>query len=471
MQNKRNNTQYRMVLLPPLEEFVSSDHRLRKLNQVLDLSFVHDSVRECYSQDRGRPSVDPEVMMRLFLLQAIEGISHVRELIRAVEENLAYRWFVGYELDEKIPDHSTLSKTLDRLGEKVFNEVFERSIAQCIKSGLVSGKILHIDATTIRADLDCSKVAENNQRCDRDARFGRFPDGKLRPGYKQHTVCDDGSRVVLGIEVTPANESEHDHTIGLVDEVLERLPEPAEVLCGDGAYASGLNCDELKDRGVELISPPPRAKTYTGDQYFTVEDFTYDETNDVFECPNGKELKYLRTEPERGRRIYRASRSDCRRCPLHSKCTRTERRQLKVTAHHAGLVELRARSRTVEFKALYSSRAPNIEGCFAEGKQWHSLGRAWRRGLSRMRVQCLLIAAVLNFKRLTSAKSPLSPLIYWNNRVCDAIWLLIITDRDTKLKLTSLQLQIDRTPHKRRKNPIFQQARLGGAILSEGYPV
>lgn len=437
MQNKRQDTQYRMVLLPPLEEFVSSDHRLRKLDQVLDLSFVHDAVRECYSQDRGRPSIDPEVMVRLFLLQAIEGISHVRELIRAVNENLAYRWFVGYELDEKIPDHSTLSKTLDRFGEKVFNEVFKRSISQCIESGLVSGKILHIDATTIRADLDRDKVAQNNKRCDRDARFGRFPDGKLRPGYKQHTVCDDGSRVVLGIEVTPANESEHDHTIGLVDEVLERLPVAAEVLCGDGAYASGLNYDELKDRGVELISPPPQAKTHTGDRYFTVEDFSYDQKNDVFVCPNRKRLKYVYTEPKRGRRIYRALRGDCSRCPLHSRCTIGDRRELKVTAHHAGLIELRARSKTEEFQALFCSRAPNIEGVFAEGKQWHSLGRAWRKGLSKMKVQCLLIAAVLNFKRLIATNSPLSSFNCGIKRLYEAIWLLLCANQNTNIKLAS----------------------------------
>ena len=158
MQTKRDNRQQRMVLLPPLEEYVPSDHRLKRLTRVLDLSFVHEAVRERYCQNNGRGSVDPEVILRLFLLQAIENIREVRELMRQVHVNLAYRWFIGYELDEKLPDHSTLSKALDRFGDEVFNELFRRRIAQCRKSGLIAGKVLHVDATTIRADLDKNKV-------------------------------------------------------------------------------------------------------------------------------------------------------------------------------------------------------------------------------------------------------------------------------------------------------------------------
>jgi hypothetical protein len=287
------------------------------------------------------------------------------------------------------------------LGERVFDELFERSVAQCLESGLVSGKVLHVDATTIRADLDANKVKQK-QSPDPDARFGRFADGKLRPGYKQHTICDDGSRVVLGLSVTAANEPEHEQTVSLVDEVLQRLEKPPKAVCGDAAYASGRNYDDLEDRGVRLVSPPPSAKTYTGNGYFSTEEFKYDQNRDLFICPAGKKLKYLRTEKERGRREYRARRSDCEDCPLMPQCTSGRRRQLKVSANHAGLVKLRADSKRDDFKKLYASRAPNIEGVFAEAKQWHRLGRAWRRGLSKMCVQCLLIAAVLNFKRVAA---------------------------------------------------------------------
>jgi transposase len=406
MQTKREQYQQEMMLLPPLESFIPRDHYLWKLGQVLDLSFVHDAVRDRYCQDNGRPSIDPEVIIRLFLIQAIDGIPHVRELMRQVQVNLAYRWFIGYRLDEPLPDHSTLSKALIRLGDEIFNELFERSIAQCQRSGLIEGRVLHVDATTIRADLDRDRVGTEDSP-DGEARFGHFPDGQIKPGYKQHTVADGCSRVILGLSVTPADRHEHDEAVPLIDGVLDRLEKPPEAVCGDAAYASGRNQVELDRRGIRLVSPPPKAKTYTGDNYFSVEDFEYDENHDVFVCPGGRQLTYAYTEKTRGRRIYQARRTDCRLCSLRSQCTKTEKRQVKVSAHHGGLVRLRADSRTESFKRLYAARAPVIEGVFAEAKQWHSLGRAWRRGLSKMRVQCLLIAAAMNFKRVTAVSGSL----------------------------------------------------------------
>jgi transposase len=401
MQTKREKPDLGMMLLPSLEAFIPEDHYLRGLNRVLDLRFVHEAVRDRYSQDNGRPSVDPEVVLRLFLLQAIEGIPSVRKLMQRVHVDLAYRWFIGYRVDEKVPDHSTLSRAMDRLGDDIFNRLFERSISQCQASGLIEGRVLHVDATTIRADLDANRVDQDDSP-DQDARFGHFPDGRLRPGYKQHTVADGKSRVVVGVSVTPANCSEHDEALSVIDAVLGRLARPPDAVCADGAYASGHQYDELAERGIRLVSPPPKARTYTGDRYFTVEDFIYDEEHDEFVCPGGKRLRYVSTEKERGRRNYRAWRSDCRACPVKSQCTKAERRSLKVSSHHGGLVRLRADSKTDDFKRLYSSRAPVIEGVFAEGKQWHGLGRAWRRGLAKMRVQCLLIAAVINLKRLAA---------------------------------------------------------------------
>jgi transposase len=401
MQTKKDNRQQRMVLLPPLEEYVPSDHRLKRLNRVLDLRFVHEAVRERYCQNNGRGSVDPEVIIRLFVLQAIEGIGEVRELMRQVQVNLAYRWFIGYELDEKLPDHSTLSKALDRFGDEVFNELFRRSIAQCRKSGLIEGKVLHVDATTIRGDIDKHKVNQP-ESSDKDARYGRFPDGTIKPGYKQQTVVDDANRVVVGLEVSAANRAEGVDAVEIVDTVREEVGLCPEVVCADGAYASGANRAAFEAREIRLVSPPQPAKTYTGDDYYTVEDFAYDEIKDQFVCPAGACLQCVSTEKKRGRKLYQAKRSVCRQCPRRSECTPGKYRTIKVTAHHAALIRLRADSKTEDFQQLYRSRGPGIEGVFAEAKQRHGLRRAWRRGLSKMRIQCLLIAAVINFKRLST---------------------------------------------------------------------
>lgn len=400
MQTKRENRQGRLMLLPPLEVFVPSDHRLRRLARVLDLKFIHEAVRDRYCQDNGRPSIDPEVIIRLFLIQAMEGIVHVRELMRQVQVNLAYRWFIGYELDEELPDHSTLSRSLDRLGDRVFDDLFARSIAQCQKSGLIEGKVLHVDATTIRADINKDRVGRDDS-ADPDARFGHFPGGKLEPGYKQQTVVDDRSQVIVGVAVMPANKSEGSHAIAVVDEATARLGKIPEAVCADSAYANGANRKACDERGIRLVSPPPAPCTYTGDQFYSVEAFQYDKQADEFVCPAGSRLRFAGTLVDRpSRRKYRARAATCRVCAMKSRCTNAPQRCLNVGVHHAALMRLRADSRTESFRTLYRRRSPVIEGVFAEAKQWHGLRRAWRRGLSKMKVQSLLVAAVLNFKRL-----------------------------------------------------------------------
>jgi len=317
-------------------------------------------------------------------------------------DNLAYRWFIGYSLDEKLPDHSTLSKALDRFGDEVFNELFERSIIQCKKNGLIEGRVMHIDATTIRADLDRDRVGTPDSP-DPDARYGHFPDGRLKPGYKQHTVVDEKRRVVVGLDVSPANEHEHDHAVGVIDDALRSSGFHPEAVCADAAYGSGDNREAMEKRGIRLVSPPPKVMTSAGGNYFTTEDFEYDEKGDVFTCPAGSVLKYVGRVKERpNQRRYAGPQNVCRECRLKNKCTRSSRRQLKVGSNHAALRRLRADSQTDSFRKLYRSRAPVIEGIFAEAKLWHGLRRAWRRGLSKMRVQCFLIAAVLNLKRLTA---------------------------------------------------------------------
>jgi transposase len=402
MQTKKEKLGYGMMLLPSLETYIPKDHYLRRLNRVLKLDFIHELVADKYCHDNGRPSIDPEVVIRLFLLQAIEGIPSVRRLMERVHVDLSYRWFIGYGLEEKLPDHSTLSKALDRFGDDVFNELFERSIAQCHKSGLIEGKVLHVDATTIRADIDRERVNKPDSP-DKDARYGKFPGKHTAPGYKQHTVVDNDSRVILGLSVTPANESEHNSAVGVIDSAIEHLGYAPLTICADRAYSSGYNCKAMEDRGIRFVSPPPKAVNQHSHGDFTVEDFKYDESRDIFICPAGCELKHIGGNKKRPhQRRYGALRRDCRRCDLKDKCTRSTRRMLQVSANHGSMIRLRSDSKTESFKRLYRSRAPVVEGIFAEAKQWHGLRRAWRRGLPKMRVQCLLIAAVLNFKRLTT---------------------------------------------------------------------
>ncbi len=422
MQTKKEKTGYGMMLLPPMESFIPKDHYLRRLDKVLDLDFIHEIVKENYCQTNGRPSVDPEVIIRLFLIQAMDGITHVRNLMRQVQVNLAYRWFIGYDLDEKLPDHSTLSKALDRFGDEVFNELFQRSISQCQKSGLIEGKVLHVDATTIRADIDKRQVSKPDSS-DKDARFGRFPDGTIKPGYKQHTVADGKNRVIVGLTVTPANSSEHNSAVEVIDKAIKSLHTSPEVVCADAAYSSGENCRKMLDRGIRLVSPPPKTRTET---IFTTEDFIYDKSQNVFICPAESILKQIGGVHGRPKqRVYAGLRSVCRICPLKNQCTKSDRRTLKVSSNHASLIHLRADSKTDSFKRLYKSRAPVIEGIFGEAKEWHGLRRAWRRGLSKMLIQSFLIATVMNLKRLCAVLLYYLPNLKLLQDILERNWSLL----------------------------------------------
>jgi len=402
-----------MMLLPSLEEFLPADDRLRLLDQVLDLAFVHEAVRDRYCQDNGRGSVDPEVVIRLFVLQVFEGIRSVRELMRRVHRDLGYRWFIRYTVTEKVPNHSSLSRALDRFGDVLFNELFARSIAQCRKHGLIDGTVMHLDATVIRADLAAAQVAASDG-ADPDARFGRSPGGVTIPSYKQQTVVDGQCGVVVGLEVLPGNAHDREQSVETVDQAVQNTGVVPQAVCADSAYANAANAAAMEARGIRLVSPPQRVVvTERGDDPITIDDFDYDAQRDVYVCPAGESLAYVGTERgKRRRRRYRAPQSVCASCPHRARCTRSPRKTLHVVPDRAALVRLREDAQTESFKALYRTRAPVIEGRFGEGKQWHGLRRAWRRGLSNMRVQCYLIAAVLNFKRVMVALRPL--LVHMN---------------------------------------------------------
>ena len=408
MQTRRAKLGYEMMLLPPLESFIRPDHPLRRLDAVLDLSFIHEAVRDLYCPDNGRPSIDPEVVMRLFILQAIKGIRSVRELMNTVEENLAYRWFIGYDLQEKLPDHSTLSRALDRFGIAVFDTLFQRSIAQCQASGLLEGRVMHLDATLIRADLDKDK-AEQPGCADPDARFGRQ---KGAPGYKQQTVADGKARVVVAVDVMPANEHDTERAVAMVDQAIRRTGQRPQVVCADSAYANGANATAMEARDVRLVSPPQRVRSKDDDR-LTPDDFVYDTARDVYICPVQQELIYIGTETRKTRRRrYRAPTGVCATCPLRSRCTKSKRRVLHVSPHHDALARLRADAKTGGFRALYRMRCAVIEGVFGEAKQWHGLRRAARRGLANMLMQSLLVAAVLNLKRLMAAPRPITDSLW-----------------------------------------------------------
>ena len=137
----------------PLSSLIPDDHILKQVDKVLDLSWIRGEITDLYCSNNGRPSIDPESALRLMLAGFFEGIVYDRNLMRQAQVNLAIRWFAGYRLDEKLPDHSSLTKIRQRWGAERFKKIFLKTVQSCIDAGLVNGETVHVDATLIRADV------------------------------------------------------------------------------------------------------------------------------------------------------------------------------------------------------------------------------------------------------------------------------------------------------------------------------
>jgi len=159
MQSKKDRWQEDLFIASPLRDLVPEDHIFKRVDAILDLSWLHEAVSGCYCQDNGRPSIDPESALRLMLAGFFEGIVQDRALMRRAQTDLAFRWFAGYRLDEALPDRSSLTRIRQRWGDALFRTVFERTVAQCVEAGLVSADTVHIDATLIRADVSWDSLA------------------------------------------------------------------------------------------------------------------------------------------------------------------------------------------------------------------------------------------------------------------------------------------------------------------------
>ena len=165
MIGKRDRRNRRLFIAGDIEQFIPEDHILKRVDRFLDLSWLSEEVKECYCVDNGRPSIAPEAAVRLMIAGFFQGIVHDRKLMREAQVNIAIRWFAGYELDEELPHHSSLSRIRERWGAEKFKAIFTRTVKICIDAGLVSGETVHVDSTLIRADVSWGKYSnETRQR-------------------------------------------------------------------------------------------------------------------------------------------------------------------------------------------------------------------------------------------------------------------------------------------------------------------
>jgi transposase len=441
----RKDIEPRLFYQISLERLVPEDHLLRRLATVLDLSWVRSATARYYSHT-GRPSLDPVVIAKFLVLGYLYDIRSERQLMREVQVNLAYRWYLGYDLDEPIPDHSDLSKARRRFGAAFFEQLFAYILKRCQEAGLVGGQTVFMDSTIVAANASMDSVTtlrsrpaeywqqlekgaastpvasetpptpmghqrpraqrtcdKKHSRTDPEASVHHRRGGDTKVAYKAHVVADARHGVITAVSATAASEDDTAIVPELLEAHKQHCGRPQQAVA-DRLYGSQACLGYLQGQGIETVIRPRQGGNKHGG--FSKRDFTYDAEDDVYHCPAGHVLHRRRRQRRDGKAFYSASPDVCAACPLRSQCVGSKSPQAvrQVTRFDNGYVERAvAACRRPRGQRLLKQRQTCIEGLFGQAKNWHGLRRARWRGVVKMRIQTLLTAAVLNLKKLLQA--------------------------------------------------------------------
>jgi transposase len=448
MMGERKGRQDRLFYEFCLEDVVPADHLLRKIDSVLDLGWLRGELGPYYSHT-GRPSVCPELMIRMLIVGYCYSVRSERRLCQEVEANLVYRWFCRLGLEDRVPDHSTFS--VNRHGRfrdsDVLRTVFEEVVCNSMKAGLVGGEGFAVDASVIEADASRFKRIEGAVVDWTDKERARGPvreyltaleseNPSLNPkqepkamspidpcaawttrgrakvmfSYSLNYLIDMENAVILDVEATPTRiTKEVDATETMVERVEERFALKPDRIAGDAAYGTGKMLDWLVKREIVPHIPVRDQSEVGADGKFVRADFAYDVERDLYICPGGKKLKTSGTVFDGTTLKYIAKRSDCGRCPLKPKCTAGRERRVQRDVNQEARDYAQELMRTEAYGQSAVERK-KIETLFGEVKHVLGLTRLRLRGLTGARDEFLLAATVQNLKRLIRHAGPAPPI-------------------------------------------------------------
>ncbi len=427
-----------------LDSHVPADHLLRGIDQCLDLSELRQQLAPFYSHT-GRPSIDPELMVRMLLIGYSFGIRSERRLCEEVHLNLAYRWFCRLGLEDVVPDHSTFSK--NRHGRfrdsDAFRLVFESVLERCMQAGLVGGEGFAVDASLIEADANRSRSLAREEVADlRDPRHASRAvreylaalDAQGQPStapasisptdpaarwtavggpafyaYSTNYLVDVQAGIIVDVEATPAwRTAEVNATRAMIERVEQRFDLKPERLIGDMAYGTADFLGWMvNDKGI-APHVPVWDKTQRKDDTLSASDFQWDDEANEYRCPQGQPLRSQWRPFERFRThitqantiVYRASQFACTQCPLKPRCCpHTPMRKIARSVHESARDVARGIAKTPAYLQSRKDRK-KVEMLFAHLKRILKLRRLRLRGLSGARDEFLLAAAAQNLRRL-----------------------------------------------------------------------
>jgi transposase len=444
-----------------LDDMIPKDHLLRRINVFVTavLGDLHEQLKPFYS-DIGRPSVDPELMIRILLIGYCYGIRSERQLCQEVMLHLAYRWFSKLDLEDKVPHHSTFS--VNRLGRfresEILRHIFERVVVTCMAVGLVKGEGFAVDASVMEAnasryhgrspgEIDWTEaqrqkraVAEYLEALDTEAkedrpqgdgsddaavletprkrRYERKPPKVISPsdpcsawtakankrvqfGYGLNYLIDVEHAVIIDVEATPARTyDEVEATKTMIERTEARFDLSPKRLIADTAYGTGKFLGWLVKQKQITPHIPVWDKSEREDGIFSRSDFIWDKKCGVYICPNGKLLRTSGTVHDGHTLLYRASKHDCDACPLRAKCcTTADARKIPRDLHEDARDVARRKMKTKAFARSRNERK-RVEMRFAHLKTHHRFERLRLRGLTGARDEFHLAATVQNLKTM-----------------------------------------------------------------------
>jgi transposase len=456
MMGRRGGAQDRLFYSFNLDDHVPRDHLLRSIDQVLDLGDLHDHLAPFYSHT-GRPSIDPELMVRMLIVGYCFGIRSERRLCEEVHLNLAYRWFCRLDLDDAVPDHSTFSK--NRHGRfrqsDVLRHVFESVLRRCMSEGLVGGEGFAIDASVIKADANRARgvpgsetaewrkdtaasravreyldaLDETNPASDDDeggppqtpsfgknvsltdpaARWTAAPGGPAFYAYSTNYLIDLDAGIIVDVEATPAHRTQEvESTKTMIDRVEQRFGLKPDRLVGDTAYGIAPMLGWMvQDKGIEP-HVPVWDKTERKDGTLSSSEFVWDAHANQYQCPQGHALLSERRPFTKPRDhvtkdetiIYRASQHDCTGCPMKQRCCpNTPARKIRRSLYEDSRNVARELATTPRYKQSRRDRK-KVEMLFAHLKRILKLDRLRLRGLTGAHDEFLLAATAQNLRRM-----------------------------------------------------------------------
>ena len=449
-----------------IDDLVPQDHILREIKKAINFNFIYEAVNDLYSKDNGRPSVDPVVLIKIVMIKHLFGIRSIRQTIKEIEVNMAYRWFLGYGMREQIPHFTTFGKNYERrfADSGIFETIFTHILEEAVRCGFVDATAVFIDATHIKASANKNKyknttvpikpkhyhaelMAEINK--DRaahgkklfddsddedgsndknessgdpggptkqiktsttDPDCGLFHKGEHEKmfAYTAHVACDSHN-FVLSCDVSAGNVHDSVMFDDLYHDVTARFPE-VEMAALDSGYKTPWIMKQVFDGDRKASVPYKRPMTKKG--YYRKHEYVYDEYYDCIICPEDHILKYSTTNRD-GYRIYISNPKECANCPSKSKCTGSKNHQKVVTRHvwEPYIEQAEDVRHSSDGKAIYVKRRETIERVFADAKEKHFMRYTHYRGLSKLKMQVLLTFACMNLKKMAKWKR-LNGLLY-----------------------------------------------------------